>query len=162
MNIWDQSTPISEQRIVEFEQRHDLKLPEDYRAFLLKHNGGIVYPKSYAAESGVEICTSRLLSIDHENYYDNLDKVRDAAYWNGKQDHGLVQIAYDAGGQTIFMATKGDLAQTVYLVVDEQPYLVAESFSDFILKMDTWYRLGPKTESDHMWDEYYREKGQPF
>jgi|GEM_PF-3141334 hypothetical protein len=162
MNISDPTPATNPARISEFEVRHDLKLPDDYRAFLLGQNGGYPYPKSYAADSGVEICVSRLLSLDADAYYNDLDKTRDAACWTGKDEHGIIQIAYDVGGQIILLATKGSLAGTVYLIIEEQAYLVAESFTDFLTKLDSRYGFDPSSEDELMMDRIFGNQGEPL
>lgn len=47
--IYQDELPITEDRVIKYEQKNDINLPKDYRDFLLKYNGGVItpnYPKS--------------------------------------------------------------------------------------------------------------------
>lgn len=61
LSITDSAAAISDTDLAAVERRLGVKLPDDYRAFLLRHNGGVPRPDRFrlpreAAEAGLEWC----------------------------------------------------------------------------------------------------------
>lgn len=138
-----ESTNIQE--IEKFEQLIQSKLPDDYKQFLLKYNGGrpvknecFKYVETWDGQSrntssGVEWFSSMFNDIKSSN---NILK--------GRLPHEMLAIADGFCGNIICLCIKGDNYGKVYYWdheyeadEDEEPwyenvYLIANSFADFI------------------------------
>lgn len=119
--------------IERFELKHDVRLTDDHRAFLLAFNGGAPYPNAFRTASGVEVVISRILSL----YYHplgSLDGACSESEWKQALKQGIVRVADDLAGQPIVMLTKGEDQGAVYILIDGQLYLIAASFTDLLHK----------------------------
>lgn len=117
-------------------------MPDDYKDFLMKYNGGKPQPDSFRFFSGRDDASSvdRFLSLGKEKN-SNLLK-----YYNNYKNRiplGFIPIAHDAGGNLIIMELKSNGNNIFFgdheLEVDEgeEPnmnnvYLINQSFSDFV------------------------------
>jgi hypothetical protein len=87
------------QDIVDFEEANDIKLPEDYKQFLIEHNGGRPFP-----------CISPIVKSDvqwiygmvQEPYYASL--FQHLAMFQGRIPSWYFPIANDSGGNLYLMS----------------------------------------------------------
>jgi hypothetical protein len=137
---------LSSRTLLEFERKHSLRLPEDYRRFLLEHNGGDPHPTNTIdfEESG------RSTSSDVQFIYG----IHGGEYWASLEWHlecyegriiedGL-PIAGDSFGNQYVLVTRGERAGQVYFwdherETDPPGYAnmsyVAASFTEFTEKL---------------------------
>ncbi|HYO72094.1 MAG TPA: SMI1/KNR4 family protein [Archangium sp.] len=143
VNLEESYAPLSTRQIEEVESRLAIELPQDYRAFLLSHNGGRPIPDAFQMCGRWEM-VDRFLGI-HEGEHDNLlDYVR--AY-EGRLPPELLPIAHDAFGNLICLAVRGSQHGGVYFWDHEweagrgEPpsydnvTCIAESFEAFLASM---------------------------
>lgn len=133
---------LSLEQIEQFEVRNNLKLPEKYKTFLLKWNGGYTEPSlfSISEEQGTSV-VNVLNGIG--NMYDNLDKVIDI--YEYRLPEGFVPIGDDPGGNVICLGTKEPYYENIYFWDhEEEPedsedmsnmYFLANNIDDFIDKL---------------------------
>ena len=134
---------ISEAVLVEFEAKFDLKLPLDYRDFLLQFNGGIPRPNGLRFES----CGITYTMDIHQFFGFNAEVDLESIYiaHTDRIPLELVPIAKDPGGDLVYIATTGEHLGSIYLWLrseewengdDEASYRdlvkVADSFSNFL------------------------------
>jgi len=134
--------PISVEDVENLEAHIGIRLPDDYRAFLLKHNGGRPTPDTYPIEGlannpfgGVHF----FFGIDDPVESCNLDW--NFRIMNGRLPSNLFAIAGDAGMDLICLSLFGDDAGSVvfwdgYHEPSEPSYAnvyrIAESFPAFL------------------------------
>lgn len=134
---FDESGPkISTELLDEFEKKHRIALPEDYKNFLVSINGGIPYPASFKGETGIEISIPHLFSLKAKSRFNDLDVRCKSSYWEGSYEQGIIQIGYDLGNQEIMLETKGPNRGNVYLLVNAESHLMARSFSEFLERLE--------------------------
>ena len=142
ITIINAKTPATSESISDFERKIGSKLPDDYKNFLLKYNGGQPCPNSFKFISNKDDGSSvdKFLSLGKEKY-SNLLK-----YYNIYKDRipsGFIPIAHDAGGNLILMGANSDNNKIYFweheMEVDEgdipdmsNVYLISQSFSAFI------------------------------
>lgn len=136
---------VSPHFLAEFEQKHHIELPEDYKYFLLSLNGGIPYPNSFKGETGVVICVHHLFSLQAKSRFHDLDMRCESSCWEGSYEKGIIQIGYDMGNQEIMMETSPPNKGNIYLLVNEEAHLVAASFSEFLEKLEQ--RIGVERDA---------------
>jgi hypothetical protein len=115
---WDgtrnQYGPLAPERLAAFEAELAQRLPEDYRAFLLAHNGGLPVGRDYWApgrqEPDAEIRCVYGLHEGPEDY--RLDVQR--AFYAPKLMPGLLPIASDVGGNQFCLGYAGKPRGKVY------------------------------------------------
>ena len=143
---------LSETMLKEFELRLSIKLPQDYRDFMLEHNGG--YPAEAwdfdFIETGIDKSTSSIVSEfysidapDKKTYNDIATRYVDLV--NASLiPPSLIPIADDVFGNPILLSVSGDDYGHVYfanheLEDTETRYMVmspiADSFTEFISKL---------------------------
>jgi cell wall assembly regulator SMI1 len=149
MKIIDSGANLSENSISAFEKQFDIKLPPDYRAFMLKNNGGT--PEGNWSFSFVETDmqgdTDSIISFFEIIYeketgdYDDLKAGFTALLESEQIPNTLMPIADDPFGNIIFIGVRGDEYGRVYfgnheLEDPETGFIVmsviADSFSEFI------------------------------
>ena len=145
--IEDSKGKISEEIIAKYEQKWDVKLPSEYKEFLLKYNGGYPSPDAFAIkEIEDESTVDRFLSID-AGPHSNLDKYVNT--YSGRIPKDLFPIAHDPGGNLICIGIKGKNIRKIFFwdhefEVDEgEPdysnvHLIADNLSHFL---DELYEL---------------------
>lgn len=99
--------PATLSEISDFEREIKNYLPDDYKDFLMKYNGGKPQPDSFRFFSGRADASSvdRFLSLGKEKN-SNLLK-----YYNNYKNRiplGFIPIAHDAGGNLIIMELKSN------------------------------------------------------
>jgi hypothetical protein len=148
MQIIDAGTKLTERTILEFEEQFSIKLPQDYRAFMLKNNGGT--PEGnwgfHFIETGIGDTDSviHFFEVIYEEETDEVDDLKagyTALLESEQIPNTLMPIADDPFGNIIFLGVAGDDYGRVYfgnqeLENPETGYLVtsviADSFSQFI------------------------------
>ena len=116
--FWDgtrnQYGPLAPEQLAAFEAELGQRLPEDYRAFLLAHNGGLPVGRDYWApgrqEPDAEILCVYGLHEGPEDY--RLDVQR--AFYAPKLMPGLLPIASDVGGNQFCLGYAGKPRGKVY------------------------------------------------
>jgi hypothetical protein len=132
VEIFESKAPISEEKITAFEKEIDHKLPDDYREFLLKHNGGYPKPRAFdicwsTEEQKEEFTNSSLTGwfyhLDDEETSNLLKSFHMKRKWIPKD---TIAIGYDAGGSEILLGTYGENRGKIFYWVNE----AAEEESD--------------------------------
>lgn len=142
---------LTEEKILEVEERLGTAFPADYRRFLLEHNGGrpsparfdIVWPDMQACgEDWKTSEVSRFLAI-HDGEKANFVMVNEVDF-RKRLPPGTVAIAQDPGGNVILLALDGPLANRVLFWVKDHEAktgqvpgydnvgVIADSFDDFL------------------------------
>lgn len=134
---------IDEVTVARFERRIGTRLPDDYRAFLLEHNGG--KPKlrcfTFADRKGpyTDGAIRAFAGLGEPEYYD-LEKLYGTYYEDGRVPGEVLPIAVDSFGNLVCLAVRGAHRGRVYFwdherETDPATYLnmdrVADSFSTF-------------------------------
>ena len=111
------STPTTDEIITEFEDQHNLKLPEDYRDFILEVNGGRPV-KSWQfdfVEVGDTDSTSSIINyfLSFSNEYNGVQPSYRDRVENEEIPPDMVPIAIDPGGNLILISAAGEDFGTV-------------------------------------------------
>ena len=120
---------ISEDQLIDFEKDVGKSLPDDYRLFLLKNNGGRPEPNIFQTldgkyESDIQFFYG-LVDDDLYGLRDNLIHLRD------RLSDREIAIATDSGGNYITINIDSD--EVCFFDHEIEEYsLIAKSFSDFI------------------------------
>ena len=95
---------LTPEQLFEFEQMHELKLPDDYRSFLLEHNGGRPNPEI------IDFIQYGRSQSDIVNY---LGGIHNGEYWSrlewhinslkGRIPSGFIPIDDDPGGNVYLL-----------------------------------------------------------
>lgn len=106
--------PLTEERLSRFESAIGQRLPDDYRAFLLEHNGGDPEPAIFA------IGEAEGTDVVQEFYglHDGPDFLRLDRAWEGHREWvpaTLIPIAYDPGGNMICLGVRGEERGTIFV-----------------------------------------------
>jgi len=140
---------LDERRLCNFEQRIGARLPEEYRVFLVDHNGGTPVPNHFntLGESG----GSRLnefYGLHDGPSYANLEDSYEV--YLGRMPASVIPIASDPFGNAICIGISGCEAGKIIFwdhdlegTEDEQPYfgnitLIANSFNEFLDGLFEW------------------------
>jgi cell wall assembly regulator SMI1 len=142
---------LTEEKILEMEERLGTGFPADYRRFLLEHNGGRPSPARFdivwqgSQECGEEWKTSevsRFLAI-HDGEKANFSMVNEVDF-RKRLPPGTIAIAQDPGGNVILLALDGPLANRVLFWVKDREAqagqvpgydnvgVIADSFDDLL------------------------------
>lgn len=134
--------PTTENAVLDFETTIGHRLPNDYRTFLLKDNGGEQpEPDCFRVETGEITALAVLFPIGVPNDFYDL-----AGHFKSKQDDlpkHVIPIGLDIGGNTICLAIAGDANGTVLfwdheVEADqdndewENLYFCARNFTEFL------------------------------
>ena len=129
--------PIIE--LVDFEKENGISLPEDYRAFLLEHNGGVPSPNEIPDPSNI---VTYILGMHNGEYYASIYKHIDM--FKHRLPFSTFPIATDPFGNLFIMSVHPEGLGHIYFWDHEQEppfqdgsytentYFVAESFSEFL------------------------------
>ncbi len=144
INIQGSLPQLTEQNLSELEQRTNIKLPEQYRNFLLKHNGGIPSPNRFKTLDGkVESMISNFLpiaAIEDDNLLEEIQGITQAELI----PENLIPIATEPGDDRLVLSVGGsDYGKIYYWAWEEEPKrnhkpsykyirLVANSFDELL------------------------------
>jgi len=146
IKIVDPHRPTSNQEIDLFEKDLNIKLPTEYRNWLLKFNGGSPRPRVFEFRlDGEEAssCVAWFYAID-EGRINNLRKTIEVFKLNDvRMPVDLLPIACDPGGNQICLGYQGDNLGKVFFWDHEQEcggeydncYLIANSFNEFLANL---------------------------
>jgi SMI1 / KNR4 family (SUKH-1) len=124
--IIEHSSSLTEDELAAAERQLGVNLPDDYRSFMLRYNGGQPEPDGFDViwrddrECGQDWRTSTLswfLSLDERRGY-NLLKYNQPGF-AGRIPRGTIAIAVDAGGNLILLALEGPYAGRILFWVRE-------------------------------------------
>ncbi len=142
VKMTDSQEPISEREIVDLESKCRIKLPVDYRDFLLKYNGGRPEPNCFDFKNTDDGSDVKLFYGFRKNYEYNLGKQIELR--QNRLPIDLFPIAEDSGGNVICIGIRGEYSGKIYfwdheLEADagEVPdfsniTLIADSFQEFL------------------------------
>ncbi|EKE67535.1 SMI1/KNR4 family protein [Gallaecimonas xiamenensis] len=141
LNIYYQNKVVekpvpSDSDILSFEKKYGVKLPEDYVSFIQTVNGGAPSLNLYVdddMEFDVEAFYFLSLEADEEDYY----SVIAASQWPTESiGRTVIAIAGDGSGdQLIFDLSLGQEVRLWRHDEEEEPEIIAASFSDFLSKL---------------------------
>ncbi|MBO0950690.1 SMI1/KNR4 family protein [Fibrella forsythiae] len=139
--------PANIERIIDFEKTYDLKIPAEYRNFLLQSDGAEVSGQIQhpIINDWMLMLYSRLASIDDLiNGMISLKQYQDSDYRLQYID-SIIEIGGTHDGPSIFMGCKGEITGKIYLNDSECDtgmdltennefpiFLIADSFSTFL------------------------------
>ena len=154
MEMKNSGVQLTEDVIAEFEKEFNIMLPQDYRKFMLKNNGGKPVPVDRwnfsFIENGTDTMTDSIVSFFEKFYSEKTTKDDDlkegyAALLRTEQiPANLLPIADDPFGNIIFLSAAGEDYGKVYfgnteLEVPETGYIVmspiADTFTEFMDKL---------------------------
>jgi hypothetical protein len=107
----EENKPTSEREIAKFEKANSIRLPEAYKSFLLRHNGGAPMPDKVAVpgwHGGFTGLNTFFSLNDDDDLQDNLDTYED------RVPKGFLPIADDPGGGLFCLALKGKRAGQIF------------------------------------------------
>ncbi|OJV94841.1 MAG: hypothetical protein BGO39_34035 [Chloroflexi bacterium 54-19] len=132
--------PASESDVREFESLIKSRLPEDYRAFLLAHNGGEPDPEVFFInESQGDDILAKFYGLYKEPKYSSLAWCFET--YRGRMPSNIIPIGTDPGGNQVCLSIGGSDYGAIYFWdhegIGETPpyenlYLLAPNFSAFL------------------------------
>ncbi|MDR2492647.1 MAG: SMI1/KNR4 family protein [Coriobacteriales bacterium] len=116
MNITDSGEKLSEKDIAEFEEQFGIKLPSDYKAFMLENNGGTpegewafdFFEAVREEESDSVIRGFDILYINETMEDDDLKVGYTALLESGQIPDTLMPIAEDPYGNIVLLVVRGE------------------------------------------------------
>src|SRR4051812_14003816 len=121
IQISDSFPKVGKRRLQKFERDTGIKLPADYRDFLLKHNGGQpLHSRFEIPELREDALLDFFYAIDGSQAVNLEDQL---AEWKDEMPPGFLPIAHDPGGAIIVMSTEGEHAGHVFLWDHQHRYL---------------------------------------
>lgn len=133
--------PLTDQDLMEFEARHGVSLPKDYRKFMLACNGGTPARQSCVTTPQYRVGLQQLYALQDDQPYD-LDRKCRSTDWEEAYSRGCLRIGRDAGGSGIFLSTRGDDRGCIYFFDREETarppegaVKIADSFRQFITSL---------------------------
>ncbi|MBP5221960.1 MAG: SMI1/KNR4 family protein [Lachnospiraceae bacterium] len=114
--------------IVSFEKEYGIIIPEQYRKFLLKYNGGHTPNTIFDAP---KIYTTLILFYGIGDIEKKLDNIYELSEWIKRH---LLPISFDIYGNYIAIGLEGDLKGKIYFCDHEKGYkktLIANDLSEF-------------------------------
>ena len=122
------------QDISRFEEELRIKLPVDYRNFLLVANGGCPPPNLFTLEDALEVEVRRFFSMGDNN---SQSLQREIQILKDDLPYGVIPIAIDWGGNRICLGIDAPFLNEVFFwnhekFGNEALTKIAESFSSFL------------------------------
>ena len=133
MLISKNKNQINEEIIKEFEKDNNLKLPESYRKFLLKYNGG----ETYKTECGRITDIRYMFGLNTNDMYDLNNNLKYEIPERLAQEHDLLNIADNILGDYICIKINDPNDDSVWFKYHDKPTKpkkLADSFIEFIQK----------------------------
>ncbi len=132
--------PTTTRKIAAFEQRTGLRLPDDYKQFLLTTNGGTPNPKQFTVPGCGDALADYLYGLTDPTTPCDLDYELAQAQEIGPLPVGFLPIGHDPGGNTFLLATVGDDRGRVFFwdrgdfwrTATANTFPVAASFTEFL------------------------------
>jgi len=139
IQITEQNRRLDNTDLARIEDRAGRPLPEDYRSFLLVHNGGRPEPDT------IDIPESHFSPTNVQVFYGLDDEIESCdVFWNlelleGCLENRLFPIAGDSFGNSFVLLLDDDnYGQVFYFNAAEippRPYFVAKDFTEFLDKI---------------------------
>lgn len=139
VSINSSNEKITNDNIVRFEQENSLKLPGQYKNFLLEYNGGYAEPNIFkiSDEQG-ESALNTLYGLDISEDYDELSSVYETL--DGIIPANFISVGDDAGGNQICLGLDGTDRGKIYVWIHDMGadddmsdmFLLADDFSSFL------------------------------
>ena len=153
ISIRNAKVPLTGDVLKATEERLGIVLSEEYRSFLLIHNGGRPKPDvfKFRKRSGklATSCVDWFLAV-YDGEYNNFERYfQTFKVFRQRLPSELVAIAHDPGGNLVCVAVDGDQKGAIFFWDHEQEcedgemptysnvYLIADSFSDFLSSLHT-------------------------
>jgi hypothetical protein len=128
------------ENLIKVENDFNIKLPTDYRSFLIQHNGAVIKNTFFHVKKlNQKIMMNLLFGINHENRVYNLE------YWNKEYGedlpHNSLLIGNDPGGSFLLLVFNGEndgiwFYDDSYFFEqstdDMNTYFICDTFSEFI------------------------------
>lgn len=132
---------LSSEKMQALEERLDIVLPEQYRDFLLRHNGGTPDPALFECAGGGGSSVRSFLGV-HEGPHSNFEVIFLALKVTRKAlPDNVVAVAEDGGGNKVCLSLAGADVGSVYFWDHEREtkkpsyknlHLIAPSFDEFL------------------------------
>jgi hypothetical protein len=120
MEFVDSEQPVTKERIKDIERVVGVELPEQYKKFLLEHNGGSPRSPEFIfrreGEEPQEGIVAWFLAI-HDGPHENFLKF--FKMFQGRIPNDTVSIARDPGGELILLGIRGPLHGKVFFWTSE-------------------------------------------
>ncbi len=118
IKVTETEAPLAASDLDDFERRLNITFPEEYRNFMLLHNGGRPEKSrfSYRNKPGMyaDSCVDWFLAI-YDGEFDNMERYFNTYKINRiRMPDELVPIAHDPGGNLICISVKGENKGTIY------------------------------------------------
>jgi len=134
IKIKDAFKKIGSKDITELELHLELSLPESYKKFLLKNNGGRIVPGNFrTVNNEIESEIQYMFGVTDQKIYDI--KANYHNWIKDKSKESLVPIAIDSLGNLILISCSSPTYESVYLWqhdVDGVIFLIATDFNSFL------------------------------
>lgn len=143
VEITGAETPVCSEALEQVEKRLDIHLPDQYRQFLLKHNGGKPTPDLFKCANGGSSFVHKFLAI-HDGPYDNFEQENSSFRANKAVPDNIIPIACDAFGNYVCLSVSGADIGALYFWNHEKQRqkasyknlcLIAESFDQFLASL---------------------------
>ena len=116
--------------IRELEKMYNLVLPDEYRNFLIKYNGGRT-PDTKFRINGVSSDIQGFYGLGNANEYYHFDRLKKVMDWNKWLDSNMFPVATNASGDYIMIGTGVGNEGRVYFSYHDRPPRYIELASDF-------------------------------
>lgn len=139
-NIYSNHEKLSIEVLKKFESENKIKLPDLYRDFLLRCNGGLVEPNVFLiSEDQGETALNVFYGVG--SMRNNLAKKMD--FFDDIVNLGLIPIASDSGGNQICLGLSGEYSDKIYFWSSDNEYdrpeenltLLANDLNDFLERL---------------------------
>ena len=127
-----------EEKVAKFESKYDFIFPEQYRAFLLKYNGGKT-PKAEFHEKNFSADINGFFGFNGDKSFDYDFYVRTHTLKDFLKD-GVVPICNTLAGDDVVIGIVGKMKGVIYLIYHDSPkkYIeIADDFKTFIDKCES-------------------------
>jgi hypothetical protein len=124
----------TEARVAELEQRIAIRLPDDFREFVLTYNGGC-FSEPHIIPPSKECPLDRLTfmhGIGATHPTAELGRARDLALWDDNDPPQIVPIGYTIMGNFILVITHAENQGWVLLRTSDESFFLAESIAEFM------------------------------
>jgi hypothetical protein len=144
--ITDSARPATEEEIGRLESETGVTLPAEYRAFLLRHNGGKPSRRRFTTrDQKVESHATRLFPVD-ENDEGGLQSEIEGITGCNLIPREMIPIGIDPGEDRVVLAVGGpDVGRVFYWAWGEEPdpptcsrkymRIIADSFDEFLASL---------------------------
>jgi hypothetical protein len=138
VRIEESGRPLSENQIAGLEKKMTARLPETYRRFLVRNNGGLPTPDTVDVPGAPGSPTDVQVFFGIGRDVETSDLEWNLKTFEGRIAERLLPIACDSGGNLFCLALSGDDAgQVSYCDLEGSgnPYAIAPDFDAFLGKI---------------------------